>query len=60
MAPISEMTGIAYWGLVGCCGCIVVLLSAITYRWVEHPYLLHLTPGATDRIAPSAAIHDAS
>ena len=37
--PIAGMNPIYFWLLVGLCGLIVISLSALTYRYVEYPFL---------------------
>lgn len=36
---ITSITPLAFWLLTAACGIMVVLLSAISYRFVEHPFL---------------------
>jgi len=37
--PVGALSGDLYWLLVAACGILLVLLSALTYRFVEHPFL---------------------
>lgn len=39
VAPIAEMSAVTYWTLLQPVSAVVVLLSAATYRWIEHPFL---------------------
>lgn len=42
---ITSITPLAFWLLTAACGILVVLLSALSYRFVEHPFLAH-TPSS--------------
>lgn len=37
--PIKLLNPINYWLVIGFCGLIVILLSGVTYRFVEHPFI---------------------
>src|SRR5205807_2224389 len=36
---IDEMSLLGYWSLVCGCGVLTILISGLTYRFVEHPFL---------------------
>lgn len=37
--PIKMLNPVSYWLIIGGCGLVVILLSGITYRFVEHPFI---------------------
>ena len=37
--PIASMGSSSYWVLITVCGILIVLCSAFTYRFVEHPFI---------------------
>ena len=38
--PVASLSDAGYWTLVLGCGVVVVLISAVTYRYIEHPFLV--------------------
>jgi peptidoglycan/LPS O-acetylase OafA/YrhL len=36
---VDELSPQAFWGICGCCGLLTIAVSAVTYRFVEHPFL---------------------
>jgi peptidoglycan/LPS O-acetylase OafA/YrhL len=54
--PIPELSPLAYWGVIAACGVLLVCLAAVTYRWLEHPFLRVPLPArraAPDRLLPA-------
>ena len=41
--PIAGMSLVEYWSWAGCAALLAVVLSSITYRFVEHPFI-HRSP----------------
>jgi peptidoglycan/LPS O-acetylase OafA/YrhL len=39
VVSVETLTDYGFWSVTCCCGLLVVLGSAITYRFVEHPFL---------------------
>jgi peptidoglycan/LPS O-acetylase OafA/YrhL len=37
--PVQRLSPVLYWGVIAGCGPALVCLSALTYRWLEHPFL---------------------
>jgi peptidoglycan/LPS O-acetylase OafA/YrhL len=37
--PITSLDPLRYWVLIAGCGCLVVICSAISYRFIEHPFI---------------------
>jgi peptidoglycan/LPS O-acetylase OafA/YrhL len=48
--PIQRLTPPAYWLVMAACAVLLVCLSAVTYRWLEYPFLR--VPLPTRRGAP--------
>ncbi|HUO44259.1 MAG TPA: acyltransferase [Burkholderiales bacterium] len=36
---IADMPDVTFWACIGGCGCLAIIISAITYRYVEHPFM---------------------
>jgi peptidoglycan/LPS O-acetylase OafA/YrhL len=56
-SPIETVSSSGFWAITCCCGLLTVLLSAITYRFVEHPFLRVRNPivTATEQHKPAPA-----
>jgi len=39
VSPVERLTPCGFWSVACCCGLLTVAVSAITYRFVEHPFL---------------------
>jgi peptidoglycan/LPS O-acetylase OafA/YrhL len=53
IVPVESITQCGFWSIVGCCGLLTILVSAMTYRFVEHPFLSAKRPVLQrDQIAP--------
>ena len=39
LAPIGSLSDAAYWLLIAGAGLLAVLLSAVTYSWIERPFI---------------------
>ena len=39
LMPVASLSDAGYWTVVLGCGVMVVLISAVTYRYLEHPFL---------------------
>ncbi len=39
MVRVDELSPQAFWGICACCGLLTIAASAVTYRFVEHPFL---------------------
>jgi peptidoglycan/LPS O-acetylase OafA/YrhL len=39
LCPVETLPPPAYWLVIAACGVLLVSLSAVTYRWLEHPFL---------------------
>ena len=37
--PIASLDALSYWSVVGLAGCLLVLAAALTFRWVEYPFM---------------------
>ena len=37
--PIASLNALSYWSVVGLAGCLLVLAAALTFRWVEYPFM---------------------
>jgi peptidoglycan/LPS O-acetylase OafA/YrhL len=48
---VAGLSAPVYWALLGLIGLVVVLVSAATYRWIEHPFL---AGPAQERVANGA------
>jgi peptidoglycan/LPS O-acetylase OafA/YrhL len=51
---VRAMSDTAFWGFTGVCGAVTVVLSSVTYRFVEHPFIalerrIKSNPGPTRR-----------
>ena len=53
--PIKAINPIYFWMLVGLCGLIVISLSALTYRYIEYPFLR--VKLAVNSVAKSGSSH---
>lgn len=42
--PLSSMSAAAFWMMVACAGIFTVSISAVTYRYVEYPFLRKIHP----------------
>ena len=39
LVPLGSLSEVAYWLLIGGAGLLTVLLSAVTYSWIERPFI---------------------
>jgi peptidoglycan/LPS O-acetylase OafA/YrhL len=39
LVPIAGMSPLAYWAFIGAVGIAVVLVSAVSFQYVEYPFL---------------------
>jgi peptidoglycan/LPS O-acetylase OafA/YrhL len=44
--PVASLNDAGYWALMLGCGGVVVAFSAVTYRYIEHPFLVRLKSGS--------------
>ncbi len=51
--PVASLNDAGYWTLVLACGGAVVVFSAVTYRYIEHPFLVRLRRGPSESKAPA-------
>lgn len=42
--PITSMTPIAYWFTILFAGILVIVVSTVTYRFIEHPFIQRIKP----------------
>ena len=50
VTPVAELSPLAFWGATTLCGLLVVGVSAITYRAIEHAFMVW-RPVPADRVA---------
>lgn len=46
--PISSLSPLSYWLLILVSALLVVLISAVTYRFIEHPFIQKIKPNKKD------------
>lgn len=49
--PVATLTPSLYWLLIALLGSLVVCLSALTYRWLEHPFLRMPLPARSSAVS---------
>lgn len=42
--PITSLSPLSYWLLMFLTAILVILISAVTYRWIEHPFIEKIKP----------------
>lgn len=42
--PVASLNPFLFWGVVCVAGLIVILISAVTYRFIEHPFIEKIKP----------------
>jgi peptidoglycan/LPS O-acetylase OafA/YrhL len=40
LTPLPQMSIPAFWGFAAIAALVTVLISSVTYRWIEHPFLV--------------------
>jgi peptidoglycan/LPS O-acetylase OafA/YrhL len=59
-SPVEKMDSPLYWLVIAVLGSLTVVLSAVTYRWLEHPFLRMSLPRPVgrrkERQDPSSAV----
>lgn len=59
VVPLETIKPLAFWCIACCCGLVTIVVSAITYRWVEHPFLSaggSVGAAVAERLQPPPAI----
>jgi len=46
--PITSLGPLLYWLLVLFTGFLLILISAVTYRFIEHPFIQKIKPSKKD------------
>ncbi|MEO8036830.1 MAG: acyltransferase [Acidobacteriota bacterium] len=52
-APVSGLEPVTYWALMTLCGLLVIVVSCITFRYVEYPFIGRPRPLREMRVGPA-------
>lgn len=50
ITPVAAMSAFAFWSLMLACALVIVIISGLTYRYIEYPFLKKYRAKLTDKV----------